>query len=132
MKKLILAASLVLGASAFAAHADEPPQWMAGVFPERALDAAWQDYRATYADQDAALSAKTKQLIALAVAAQIPCDYCTFGHTQAATGAGATDEEIKEAIAVAAQVRKLSTMLNGYRYDMEKFQAELGGQSAGN
>lgn len=131
MKKLVIA-SLVLGASAFAAHAQEPPQWMAGVFPEEALDAAWQDYQATYADPDAALDAKTKQLIALAVAAQIPCDYCTLGHTKGATEAGATDEELKEAIAVAAQVRKLSTMLNGYRYDMEKFQAEMGGQAAGN
>ena len=131
MRRIIFA-SLIVATSAFAAHADEPPQWMTEVFPENALEAAWQDYQATYADPDAALDPKTKQLIALAVAAQIPCDYCTFGHTKGATGAGATEEEIKEAIAVAAQVRKLSTMLNGYQYDMEKFQAELGGQAAGN
>lgn len=131
MKKVIIAA-FVFTCTTVTAQAAEPPQWLAAVFPEQALAAAWQDYQATYADPDAALDDKTKQLIALAVAAQIPCDYCTLGHTKGATEAGATDEELKEAVAVAAQVRKLSTMLNGYRYDMDKFVEEMGGQTAGN
>jgi AhpD family alkylhydroperoxidase len=60
-----------------------------------------------------ALDAKTKNLIALGVAAQIPCAYCVFAHTKAAKAAGATDDQIKEAIAAAALVRFNSTMLNG-------------------
>ncbi|WP_244067153.1 carboxymuconolactone decarboxylase family protein [Bradyrhizobium sp. Ce-3] len=60
-----------------------------------------------------ALDAKTKHLIGLAVAAQIPCEYCVNGHTKAAKAAGATDAQIKEAIATAALVRFNSTMLNG-------------------
>jgi AhpD family alkylhydroperoxidase len=60
-----------------------------------------------------ALDGKTKQLIGLAVAAQIPCSYCVYAHTKAAKAAGATDAEIKEAIATAALVRFNSTMLNG-------------------
>ena len=40
---------------------------------------------------------KTKQLIGLAVAAQIPCAYCVYAHTKFAKAAGATDAQIKEA-----------------------------------
>ena len=57
--------------------------------------------------------AKTKQLIALGVAAQIPCAYCVYATTKGAKAAGATDAQIKEAIATAALVRFNSTMLNG-------------------
>jgi AhpD family alkylhydroperoxidase len=60
-----------------------------------------------------ALDGKTKNLIGLAVAAQIPCTYCVYGHTKLAKAAGATDAQIKEAIATAALVRFNSTMLNG-------------------
>jgi AhpD family alkylhydroperoxidase len=57
-----------------------------------------------------ALDGKTKQLIGLGVAAQIPCAYCVYAHTKAAKAAGATDAQIKEAIATAALVRFNSTM----------------------
>jgi len=60
-----------------------------------------------------ALDGKTKNLIGLAVAAQIPCTYCVYGHTKLAKAAGATDAQIKEAIATAALVRFNSTMLQG-------------------
>ena len=60
-----------------------------------------------------ALDVKAKQLIALGVAAQIPCPYCVYAHTKAAKAAGATDAQIKEAIATAALVRFNSTILNG-------------------
>jgi AhpD family alkylhydroperoxidase len=59
------------------------------------------------------LDGKTKQLIALDMAAQIPCTYCVYAHTKAAKAAGATGAQVKEAIATAALVRFNSTMLNG-------------------
>jgi AhpD family alkylhydroperoxidase len=52
-----------------------------------------------------ALSTKTKQLIAVAVAHVTQCPYCIRGHTRAATRHGATPEEIMEAIWVAAEMR---------------------------
>lgn len=55
--------------------------------------------------QDGALPKKTKQLIAVAVAHVTQCPYCIQGHTKAAVRAGATPEEIMEAIWVAAEVR---------------------------
>jgi AhpD family alkylhydroperoxidase len=54
---------------------------------------------------DGALSAKTKQLIAVAVAHVTQCPYCIRGHTSAAVQHGSTAEEIMEAIWVAAEMR---------------------------
>jgi AhpD family alkylhydroperoxidase len=54
---------------------------------------------------DGALSAKTKQLIAVAVAHVTQCPYCIRAHTNAAMRRAATAEEIMEAIWVAAEMR---------------------------
>jgi AhpD family alkylhydroperoxidase len=54
---------------------------------------------------DGALSAKTKQLIAVAAAHVTQCPYCIKGHTHAALRAGNSNEEIMEAIWVAAEMR---------------------------
>ena len=52
-----------------------------------------------------ALDAKTKQLIAVAAAHVTQCPYCIRGHTKQALRAGATREEVMEAIWVAAEMR---------------------------
>ena len=52
-----------------------------------------------------ALPAKTKQVIAVAVAHVTQCPYCINGHTRAALRHGATSEELMEAIWVAAEMR---------------------------
>ncbi len=52
-----------------------------------------------------ALDAKTKQIIAVAVAHVTQCPYCIRGHTKGALKAGATREEIMEGIWVAAEMR---------------------------
>ncbi|TGQ96251.1 carboxymuconolactone decarboxylase family protein, partial [Mesorhizobium sp. M4B.F.Ca.ET.203.01.1.1] len=71
-----------------------------------------------------ALNGKTKELLGLAVASQIPCQYCIYFHTLAAKANGASDEEIKEAIAMAAIVRHWSTMLNGSQVDLATFKKQ--------
>ena len=55
--------------------------------------------------EEGALSAKTKQLIAVAVAHVTQCPYCIRGHTSGALQHGAPAEEIMEAIWVAAEMR---------------------------
>jgi AhpD family alkylhydroperoxidase len=92
--------------------AQEVPAWMKQTLPDQALKPLWDEYLAVM-NPTGALDGKTKQLIALGVAAQIPCAYCVFAHTKAAKAAGATDAQIKEAIATAALIRFNSTMLNG-------------------
>ena len=54
---------------------------------------------------DGAIPAKTKQLIAVAVAHVTQCPYCIRGHTDAALRHGASAQEIMEAIWVAAEMR---------------------------
>ena len=55
--------------------------------------------------RDGAIDGKTKQLIAVAVAHVTQCPDCIEGHTKAASIAGATPEEIMEAVWVAAEMR---------------------------
>src|SRR5271169_2199857 len=105
--------SLLLAlASEASVSAQEAPGWMKQTLPGPALAPLWDEYRAVM-NPTGALDGKTKQLIALGVAAQIPCSYCVYATTKAAKAAGATDAQIKEAIATAALVRFNSTMLNG-------------------
>ena len=54
---------------------------------------------------DGALPAKTKELIAVAVAHVTQCPYCIRGHTELAIKKGATENELMEAIWVAAEMR---------------------------
>ena len=54
---------------------------------------------------DGALPSKTKELIAVAVAHVTQCPYCIRGHTDLALKKGATEQEIMEAIWVAAEMR---------------------------
>jgi AhpD family alkylhydroperoxidase len=74
---------------------------------------------------ETALDAKTKALISLAVASQIPCDYCIWADTNGARAAGASDEEIAEAVGMAALTRHWSTIFHGLQIDFEQFKAEL-------
>lgn len=54
---------------------------------------------------DGELDAQTKQLIAVAVAHVTQCPYCIQSHTKSALHGGATEQQLMEAIWVAAEVR---------------------------
>ena len=54
---------------------------------------------------EGALPVKVKQLIAVAVAHVTQCPYCIRGHTKAAIRHGASQQELMEAIWVAAEMR---------------------------
>lgn len=54
---------------------------------------------------DGALPGKTKELIAVAVAHVTQCPYCIRAHTESALKKGATQQEVMEAIWVAAEMR---------------------------
>ena len=56
-----------------------------------------------------ALSTRTKHLIAVAVAHVTQCPYCIRGHTRAAARDGCSDQELMEAIWVAAEMRAGAT-----------------------
>jgi len=95
------------------------------VFPEAGLPGAWAEFRDLQLNPNTALPGKVKELIGLAVAAQIPCAYCVYFHTRVARANGATDAEIAEAVAMAAVVRHWSTVLNGMAMDQAEFRREV-------
>jgi len=97
-------------------------------FPKAGLPGAWAEVKAIELSDKTALPPKVKSLISLAVAAQIPCSYCIWSDTQDAKRAGATDEEIQEAVAMAALTRHWSTVFNGMQVDFDTFKKEMGGQ----
>jgi AhpD family alkylhydroperoxidase len=122
MKRFLIASVLVLFATT--AIADDPPKFYKNTYPEHALKSRLEA-EAVLMGKDAALDAKTRELIALAVAAQIPCQYCIYVHTKNARTNGASEAEIREAVATAAHVRHWSTVLNGMAYDFNTFKAEV-------
>ena len=115
MRTLLASAGLALLlalATEPSVSAQEAPEWMKQTLPDQILKPHWEEQLAM-TNPTGALDGKTKQLIGLAVAAQIPCAYCVNGHIKLAKAAGATDAQIKEAIEMAALVRFNSTILNG-------------------
>lgn len=94
------------------------------ILPELAVPGAWAEIKNVQLNPKTALDGKTKELMGLAVAAQIPCQYCIYFHTRAAKAYGASDEEVKEAVAMASIVRHWSTMLNGSQVDLATFQKQ--------
>jgi AhpD family alkylhydroperoxidase len=94
------------------------------LFPESGIAGAWAEFKSVQLNPKTRLDGKTKELIGLAVAAQIPCHYCVYFHTSAAKANGASDEEIREAVAMAAITRHWSTVLNGMQVDYDTFRKE--------
>ncbi|HEY8925161.1 MAG TPA: carboxymuconolactone decarboxylase family protein [Polyangia bacterium] len=94
-------------------------------FPEEMLPGVWDEMKTLQMNPSTALGGRTKELIGLAVAAQVPCRYCIIGHTEFARLNGASEAEIGEAVGMAAITRHWSTFLNGIQTDEAKFRAEI-------
>jgi AhpD family alkylhydroperoxidase len=77
--------------------------------------AAWEGFLAwdKAVMADGALSAKTKELIAVAVAMTTQCPYCIEIHTKKAKAAGCTEAELAETIMVAAALRAGGAITHG-------------------
>jgi len=97
------------------------------LLPEGAQSGAWAFMKGSSGNPKGQIPPKYRELIALGVAAQIPCAYCAYAHTAMAKANGATDTEVKEAIAYGAEVRLWSTILNGNQYDLDEFKTQIDG-----
>ena len=102
------------------------PGFLAAI-PDTVLPGLWRQTKDLEFSSDTALDPKTKALISLAVAAQIPCSYCIWMDTNTARSNGATDDEIAEAVAVAGLTRNWSTVFYGTQVDLAEFKKALGG-----
>lgn len=138
--KLTLAAAAVAAVGLHPAHTQEMtaeatyaeieqtlgfvPDFMTA-FPESAAPGIWITMKSLQMNPNTALDGKTKELIGLAVAAQIPCAYCVYGHLRFAKANGASEQEIREAVGMAALTRLGSTLMQGTEVDMPQFKADI-------
>jgi AhpD family alkylhydroperoxidase len=125
MKYLVTTIFLVISANVFA---DDAMREVKTSNPFVALHpAAQQEATAGYYEAveknvfNGVIPLKYAQLAALSASVAIRCEYCIPAHTAFAKAAGATDEEIKTAVAIAADVSLNSSMLYGNQFDMEAF-----------
>jgi AhpD family alkylhydroperoxidase len=92
-------------------------------------------YRALVASRAStgALDAKTRELVALAVAVTVRCDGCIATHVELARRNGATQDEITDALGVAVMVNAGATLVYSAR-TIDAFHASVeaaGGVGAG-
>ena len=90
---------------------------------------AFKNFNNEIFEKESALSRKVKELIAIGVAHTTQCPYCIEGHVRAAKKAGASDQEIAEAIFVAAALRAggavaHSTIAMGVLNEMNRLEKE--------
>ncbi|WP_019630368.1 carboxymuconolactone decarboxylase family protein [Actinomadura atramentaria] len=74
---------------------------------------AWMRLDLSVGREDGAIPLKYRELIALAVAHSTQCVYCLEDHAAAAKKAGATREEVAEAVFVAAALRAGAAAAHG-------------------
>lgn len=75
----------------------------------------WENFMSYYASvfEEGTLTAREKSLIALAVAHAVQCPYCIDSYTQDCLSKGLNEEQLTEAIHVAAAIRGGATLAHG-------------------
>ncbi|MFT3841891.1 MAG: carboxymuconolactone decarboxylase family protein [Myxococcaceae bacterium] len=137
LKNLKSAALVVVSLASFAAGADSgrspeanasfaEMEKMLGVapagfkaMPDEDVPAFWEHLKALQMNPKTVLPGKTKELIGLGVAAQVPCRYCLYAHQEFAKLNGASERELREAVATAGIARELSALANGPSLKLE-------------
>jgi len=85
---------------------EQPKQRMKSyeMIPERIKKHYLDFYDELYHPERSAIDLKTKELIAIAASVAVDCKGCFRGHVLKAVRAGATQEEVGEAIAIAIAI----------------------------
>jgi AhpD family alkylhydroperoxidase len=84
----------------------------------------WPNFR-RHALEETAIPTKYKELIGLAVAANIKCPYCQTFHKEAARMHGATEEELREVAFLSSWTARYSAIIHGMDYDYDTFEDEF-------
>ncbi len=99
------------------------PEWLA-LIPDHSIESEWSQMK-DWEMADTAIPSKYKQLMGLAVAANMQCDYCVAFHTEGARLHGATDAEIEEACRMAKMTTGWSSYLKGLQIDVAQFKQDV-------
>ena len=92
--------------------------------PDETLEEEWSIFKKVQL-AETHIPNKYKELIGLGIAAVSKCRYCALFHTEVARLAGATDEEIEEAVRYAKTSAGWSAYLNGMQVDFDQFRDEV-------
>ena len=92
--------------------------------PKKVLIQEWPLFK-KYSLEETEIPAKYRELMALAIAANIKCPYCQLFHKNAAQMMGATEEELAETAFLASYTTRWSAMIHAQDYDYETFAKEF-------
>jgi AhpD family alkylhydroperoxidase len=92
--------------------------WKAIAHDPATLRRTWLSVKEVMAP--AALDARTKEMLYLAVSASNQCGYCIASHTAAARKAGMTDAMFAELMAVVGMANETNRLASGYRVEIDE------------
>ena len=127
MKRLTLICFLITSLSFSQEQEKKEAPWNV-MYPEfMAQEAAeyFDEFNMLWSDESP-IEAKEGRLVAIAVSAAIRCEYCIAAQIEFAKKVGASDDEIKAAIQIAAEIQRFSTLLYGNEFDVETFNKIIG------
>ena len=78
--------------------------------------------------KEGAIAEKEAHLVGLGTSAAIKCQYCIPYHIAELKRLGASEEEIKTAVLIAADIMKMSTLFYGNEFDLQAFKKMLKGE----
>ena len=92
--------------------------------PENVLIQEWPLFK-KYNFEETEIPAKYRELMGLAVAANIKCPYCQLFHKGSAQMNGATEKELAETVFLASYTARWSAIIHAEHYDYQKFKDEF-------
>jgi AhpD family alkylhydroperoxidase len=139
MKKLLFTLLLIaMSSTAFsqddALTAEEKKELLAAspfnsVYPESILKSANTYFNAQMGlYKEGAIAEKEAHLVALGTSAAVKCQYCIPYHISELKRLGASENEIKTAVLIAADIMKMSTLFYGNEFDLAAFKKMLRGE----
>ena len=72
------------------------------------------------------IAPKEARLAAISASAVLRCEYCISAQVHLARKEGATEDEIKAAVQIAAEISRFSTLLYGNEFGLERLNQILG------
>ena len=78
--------------------------------------------------EEGPIAPKEARLAAVAVSAAIRCEYCISAQVHLAKKEGATDDEIKAAVQIAAEIQRFSVLLYGNEFGLDNLERIIGKQ----
>jgi AhpD family alkylhydroperoxidase len=99
------------------------PSWLKRV-PDSSLGLEWKLLKKVELEPGP-IPGKYRELIGVAISGVTKCRYCSFYHTEMARLAGASEEEIEDALHFAKSSVGWSAYINGLQVDFGRFREEV-------